>query len=265
LPDSLWKGAGNGTPFFYVPGMNGVEFLPAAVARNIAHDRRWFDGLQHPGVDGREPPGRTIAAIALELIRQIRAVQPQGPYALGGFCHGGLVAYEIAHQLEAQGETVAALVLWDTFPHRCWRARSGGEALAVLRQRLFRPGASTFVSDRLRFAWHRLALGCELAGRWIRAGLPGERGRIQARVHLAGMRARARYGPRPFHGRVLLVRSRDERVFRTKLPQDGWAGAMLGPCEIVDVPHWHFDLLQEPAVSELAERTAEFLRRADDV
>jgi thioesterase domain-containing protein len=247
-----------------VPGMNGVEFLPAAVAQAITRDRRWFDGLQHPGVDGRDPPGKTVEAIALELIRQIRAVQPQGPYALGGFCHGGLVAYEIAHQLETQGEQVAALVLWDTFPRRCWQPRSGAEALAVLRRRLFHSGATTFISDRLRFAWHRLALGFELTVRWIRAVLPGERGRAQARVHLAGMRARARYAPRAFHGRVILVRSRDERIFRTKLPQDGWAGAILGPCEIVDLAHWHFDLLREPGVRDLAERTAAFLRAADE-
>jgi thioesterase domain-containing protein len=49
-----------------------------------------------------------MAAARLELVRKIR---PHGPYILGGFCNGGLIAFEMACQLEAQGETVSSLLL----------------------------------------------------------------------------------------------------------------------------------------------------------
>ncbi len=265
VPDTAsWKGTGRGTPFFYVPGMNGVEFLPEAVGRGLSPDRRWFDGLQHPGVDGDHPPATSLAAIASDLVGQIRAVQPRGPYALGGFCHGGLVAFEVARQLEEAGEIVRGLVLWDTFPYHCWRWRSPGRVAAVLRRRLFGPGARTFVADRLRFMRHRLALGAQVLWRRVRILLPGARGRIEARMLIAGMRARRHYTPAALRAPVLLLRSRDQRVLVEKRPQDGWASAMLGPREVVDLPHWHFDLLREPAISELASRTAAFLRQQDE-
>jgi hypothetical protein len=146
-----------------------------------------------------------------------------------------------------------------------WRTRPPGAVARFLRARLFGPRAGLFLRDRMRFVAHRISLGAQVVWRTIRARLPGDRGRLEARMITAGMRARRRYQPGTFHGSVLLVRSRDERVLVEKLPLDGWAGAMLGPCERADLDHWHFDLLREPAVSELAERTAAFLRRIDRV
>lgn len=81
----------------------------------------------------------------------------------------------------------------------------------------------------------------------------------------AGLRARRRYHPRAVRAPVLLVRSRDERVLVEKRPQEGWGNAMLGRREVIDLPCWHFDLLEEPAVSDLAEKTAAFLRRMDEL
>ena len=51
--------------------------------------------------------------MAAEHIKAMRAIQPEGPYLLGGWCNGGLVAYEIARQLHAEGQTLDLLVLMD--------------------------------------------------------------------------------------------------------------------------------------------------------
>jgi len=63
-----------------------------------------FDGLQVPP---------TIEAIAAAYIKAMRVVQPEGPYLLGGFCAGGLIAYEVAQQLRAEGQEVDLLILID--------------------------------------------------------------------------------------------------------------------------------------------------------
>ncbi len=63
-----------------------------------------------------QAPAMTIEEVAADHIRSIRTVQPQGPYLLGGFCNGGLVAYEMARQLQAQGETPELLVLINPTP-----------------------------------------------------------------------------------------------------------------------------------------------------
>ena len=44
-------------------------------------------------------------------LEEVRALQPHGPYYLGGYCFGGNVAYEMARQLRAQGERVAQILL----------------------------------------------------------------------------------------------------------------------------------------------------------
>jgi hypothetical protein len=56
----------------------------------------------------------TVEDIAASYIREVRAVQPEGPYFLGCFCFGGVVAFEMAQQLRAQGQDVALLALLDT-------------------------------------------------------------------------------------------------------------------------------------------------------
>jgi thioesterase domain-containing protein len=53
----------------------------------------------------------TMEAVAAAHLQAIQAVQPEGPYRLGGFCNGGLLAYEMARQLERQGEQVEFLGL----------------------------------------------------------------------------------------------------------------------------------------------------------
>jgi thioesterase domain-containing protein len=99
-------------PFFYMHvHWIGGAFYSFTLARDLGLDQPLyvidpykFDGLQVPP---------TIEAMAAAYIKSIRTVQPEGPYLLGGFCAGGLMAYEIAQQLCAEGQEVDLLVLID--------------------------------------------------------------------------------------------------------------------------------------------------------
>jgi amino acid adenylation domain-containing protein len=102
-------------PFFFLHGdYKGGPFYCFPLARGLGSDQPFyalapyrFDGL-------RIPP--TLEAMASSAIDLIRSVQSEGPYLLGGFCGGGLVAYEVARQLSAQGQRVDLLVLMDPTP-----------------------------------------------------------------------------------------------------------------------------------------------------
>ncbi len=124
---------GSRRPFFYMH----VHWIGGAYySFDLAHDL----GLEQPlyvidpyTFDGLPVPP-TIEAMAAAYIRSIRTVQPEGPYLLGGFCAGGLLAYEVAQQLYAEGQTIDLLVLIDPMAGpiqfirslgRCIR-RSGG-------------------------------------------------------------------------------------------------------------------------------------------
>ncbi len=99
-------------PFFYLHvHWQGGAFYCFPLAHDLGSDRPFyvvdpykFDGLPVPP---------TIEAMAAAYLESIRTVQPEGPYLLGGFCGGGLIAYEIAQQVRAQGQAVDKLVLID--------------------------------------------------------------------------------------------------------------------------------------------------------
>ncbi len=103
---------GSKQPFFYMHvHWIGGAFYSFTLAHDLGSDQPLyvidpykFDGLQVPP---------TIEAIATAYIKSMRAVQPEGPYLLGGFCAGSLIAYEIAQQLHAEGQAVDLLLLID--------------------------------------------------------------------------------------------------------------------------------------------------------
>jgi thioesterase domain-containing protein len=104
-------------PFFCVHPSIGMSWCYMPMARYVPEDYPLY-GLQARGLDGAgELPG-SIREMAADYIRQIRAVQASGPYHLVGWSFGGYVAHEIATQLQAAGEQVAALVILDAYPMR---------------------------------------------------------------------------------------------------------------------------------------------------
>ena len=85
-------------------------------SRYLGDDQPCY-GIRPHGQDGRKAPD-TVEEMAADYLRQIRGVQPQGPYLIGGFSFGGLVAYEMAQQLRQSGQDVGLLVLIDPTPPR---------------------------------------------------------------------------------------------------------------------------------------------------
>ena len=116
---------GSRRPFFFLHGdyVNGA-FYCFPLARNLGPDQPFY-ALEPYRFDVLGVPP-TLEVMAAAHLESLRSVQPEGPYLLGGFCYGGLIAYEMARQLYAQGETVDLLVLIDP--------TYGG------RRRLLRPG-----------------------------------------------------------------------------------------------------------------------------
>ncbi|MEF3048794.1 type I polyketide synthase [Pseudotabrizicola sp. L79] len=100
-------------PFFLVAGMFGNVLNLRHLAQLLGGDRPFF-GLQARGLYGDAEPHSDFVSAATDYIAEMRQVQPHGPYLLGGFSGGGLIAWEIARQLESAGEEVPLVVLLDT-------------------------------------------------------------------------------------------------------------------------------------------------------
>lgn len=104
--------AGTRPPFFFLHGdFSGGGFYSRELARALGPDQPFYAVHPH-GLDDPDVPV-SIQAMAADRVRSLRALRPNGPYALGGHCNGAMVALEMARLLLAEGERVPIVVLLD--------------------------------------------------------------------------------------------------------------------------------------------------------
>jgi hypothetical protein len=121
---------GSKPPLFCVHAVHGNVLFYAPLARELGSDQPVY-GLQSIGLDGRTPPLEWVEPMAAAYLAEMRTVQPEGPYYLGGFCSGANVALEMAIQLRDAGADAALLAAFNT--DGGWKsARSLGQGLSRL-------------------------------------------------------------------------------------------------------------------------------------
>ncbi|WP_333792892.1 type I polyketide synthase [Hyphomicrobium sp.] len=256
------------TPFFLCAGMFGNILNLRHLAVQIGADRPVY-GLQARGIYGGEEPHETFEEMARAYLAEMRTVQPHGPYLLGGFSGGGLVAYELAQQLRADGEETALVVLLDT-PYPDNPVLSIKDRTLMKIEDLRRDGLSYFETwVRNRIAWERNR-------RQFREGdvpLSAEQFHNE-KIEAAFRRALARYRGRPYDGAVLLTRPKLDVAYRItggrELNRDrcllrsdnGWS-PYVSDLTIREVPGDHDSMVLEPDVRVLAGYLRAELSRAD--
>jgi amino acid adenylation domain-containing protein len=110
------RGDASRPPLFLVPGGWGgeIEFLVYAELSRHMDPGIPIWGLKARGAGTGEAPHTSVTEMAADYLREIRKLQPSGPYFIAGECVGGICAYEMACQLEEAGEELALLLLFDT-------------------------------------------------------------------------------------------------------------------------------------------------------
>jgi thioesterase domain-containing protein len=209
-----------------------------------------------------------MAALYLD---EIRRVQPEGPYCLGGWSLGGPVAFEMARQLSVRGETVALLAIVDG---RAGLSDSDPETGPEPTDADYLMDIAAYVGnfwgrDPAVDPGHLAVLGPEeqvayVAGRLAAVDfLPPGSGEAQLRrvlaVYRANVRALRSYRPGPYPDGLTLLRA----VERPEATEEdlGWSRVASGPVEIHTVPGNHLSLMAEPHVRTLAERLRLCLER----
>ncbi len=244
-------------PFFLVAGMFGNVLNLRHLAQLLGGDRPFY-GLQARGLYGDAEPHRSLAAAAADYIAELRQVQPEGPYLLGGFSGGGLTAWEMARQLEAAGQEVAQLVLLDTpLPERPALSRADKALIKLAELRAKGPG---YLADwaRARWDWERRKRHPEAAAEGT------------AQFHNAGIEAAFREA---IAGYTLPERRGATALFRPPLDRHwqvtggNWVShakeyvfedndlTRFAPAlEVIEVPGDHDSMVLEPNVRVLAAR-----------
>ncbi|MEV4876748.1 beta-ketoacyl synthase N-terminal-like domain-containing protein [Streptomyces cyaneofuscatus] len=123
------NGATEGRPVFWIHGaLAGVESYRTIAERT---DRPFY-GIQARGLLTEDAPIEGVTAMAEYYTEVIRSVQPEGPYDVGGFCLGGIVAYEVTRRLQGQGQDVASLTMVDS-PDETGLAKSNANGFRSAR------------------------------------------------------------------------------------------------------------------------------------
>ncbi len=256
--------AGTKPPFFCVHAVGGNVLNYRLLSRYLGDDQPFY-GVQARGLGGTEDPHTTIEEMATAYIEEIKTVQPHGPYYLGGSSSGGVTAYEMAQQLHARGEKVAAVVLLDTHVFG-----PVSPVIAKLRDVLLHYPRGLLLDHHIGEVLLRTPRGAieYLSGR-VRARLEGVSAPIEAtmkqatpvtrRVYEANVRAIMTYVPRPYPGTATLLLSRDlphRTAYDKRLV---WADLVQGGLTIRFMPGDHETMLDEPVVAEVAPVLAQCL------
>jgi acyl transferase domain-containing protein/glutamate-1-semialdehyde aminotransferase/non-ribosomal peptide synthetase component F/thioesterase domain-containing protein len=261
---------GDRKPLFLVHGAGGNVLLYQALAKRLA-PRYPLYGLQSQGLDGESEPLKSIEEMAERYVREIRGVQPKGPYFLGGYCLGGTVAYEMAQQLRREGEEVALVAMLDTYNFsRALKSNFISFLLQKIRFHLgnfiqLRPShMMSYLKEKIR-----VARDGELANLLTsRPGFDTEDagGRATSGAELAVQtindNAAEVYNPKPYPGRLTIFKPRINYKFYPD-PKMGWGDLALEGLDIVEFPFNPHAMLVEPYVEQLADALIQRLAKIE--
>jgi amino acid adenylation domain-containing protein len=263
-------------PFFCVHGFGGgiVDYIWLA---RLIEPTQSFYGLEAKGINGLDEPHETIEEIAAFAINCMKVVQPSGPYFLGGYCYGGVIAYEMTRQIEAMGEEVALLAIF--------------EGYAPIRSRFlqnFKIGALiTFISNlpfwfsdfmHLDFA-HRsdriqrvlrnlkkslLNRGTFTTGINLEDFLDNSDNipEIRRKVMETQLKASFIYEPKPIKTKITLFRGRRLSLRRSFDPKMGWGDLTREGVDIKMIDGSHLEVIVEPQVHSLARQLSKSIAAA---
>lgn len=265
------QGGGTRRPFFCIHAAGGNVLEYYDLARHLGPDQPFY-GLQAKGLNGKEEPHTNIREMAAHYIEEMREVQPEGPYLIGGRSSGGTIAFEMACQLKAAGEEVALLALLDTYPAgyfkllpqgRVSRARQIAERVRAHLANLSELGLAdkfVYLATKMKYApakikhkaYRRAYKLYERIGRPLPAVLKN--------IEELNFMAAREYVPQFYDGRATLFSATD--LTASFDVEDGWR-QLVTDLQVRRIPGNHLDMIKEPHVRVLADRLRECIDAVD--
>ena len=259
----------NGTqlPFFFVPPLGGITVSITNLVRYLGPDQPFY-GLQAYGLEEGQLPQDRLEEMAAHYIAEIQSVWPDGPYILGGQCFGGSVAFEMAQQLQAQGQTVALLFMFDARPPTLTGPsdRTLGDIMPDLLAAR-RPKEIVRKSQRV---WRYFR---KYARRTLRRTIPTykatfwrspQQRRLNRVIHAHHL-ARYHYQARPYPGKIVTFDAGSMPDKVAKRLKKEWSWLALGGLESCRIPGTHRTILDEPNIQVLAEHLNHYLSEIESV
>jgi amino acid adenylation domain-containing protein len=232
-------------PLFCIHPIGGNVLEYYQLAHELGRAQSVY-GLQSLGLDGKQIPLRKIEEMAAHYIQEMRTVQPQGPYFLVGYSFAGLVVYEMAQQLDRQGEKVGLLALLDrTAPNFSKIRPSLRESIEIHTynlQQLNTQGRWKYIRSRIGYKLvHQGNYREYMIGQWHEALSPD-----YINVFDANLQASSNYQAQIYTGQLTLFRCQIQPLNQALSPDLGWSKFVGTNLKIYDLPSIHSEVLKEP-------------------
>ncbi|MEA5569306.1 amino acid adenylation domain-containing protein [Anabaena sp. UHCC 0399] len=256
---TIQPGSNAKRPLFLIHALGGNVIGYQTLVRHLDAEQPVY-GLQAQGLDGKQAPHTRVEDMASHYIKEIRTVQPQGPYLLGGFSSGGTVAFEMARQLVAQGDRVALLAMFDTYnPSLYINHPSLLRTLYVYWLTLLRlPSVDRRNYVFAKVDWFKSMLTGKHSSKfdlWNEHSFAEDANPYNmALIEVLKQATMADYVAKPYAGKVTLFTTKEVLRWCQFAPCRGWSGMAKQGVEIHEVPGTHLGMLGEPGVQILAEK-----------
>ncbi len=240
--------SGSKPPLFCIHEIDGHILFYRKLALYLDAEQPIY-GLQAQGLDGKHAPLSRIEDMAALYISKIRTVQPHGPYFLVGYSLGGVIAFEMAQQLQAQGQEVAMLALIDSSLQKAIK-------LLPFFARLPRHLANFLqLESKEKLTYFQKKLGSRFYSNHTQ---PLPEAYYKSSLEEAHEQASRNYVPQVYSSQVIIFRAseliKDWSDWYSVDRLLGWGHVVAGGLELHYVPGDHFSMIDEPNVYILAEK-----------
>ena len=251
--------AGELPPLFCVHPIGGNVLCYAELARHLGKNRPFY-GLQSPWLYGEQKPLTKIEEMAATYIKALQTIQHHSPYYLAGWSMGGVVAWEMAQQLQEAGQEVALVALIDSYTPSAISEldeASLANSLAADLGGLFGTELLISANDIEQLRPEEQLQRIFTAAKNLNL-LPPEVGMEQMRrlfqVFQANRLALVNYKLQPYSGRVALF------CADTSQEDRGWSSALASNLETYIIPGDHYSIIREPDIGCLTNKLAAYLK-----
>jgi amino acid adenylation domain-containing protein len=258
---------GQKPPLFLVHASGGQVLCYRELAHYLGNDRPCY-GFEAQGLNGTETL-KTIEDMAAFYLKSLKGKQATGPYYLGGWSLGGVIAYEMARQLQKNGEQLALLVLFDSYTPEQVRVY-GQESFKIQKdsgseQETLLKGFATDFGLEANLAFYGNSLDenmIQLAEHYSNSLKLSQKELLHLfNVYQANIEAMENYIPLPYPGRINLFTTEYQRKNSLENTEvaNTWSTLTQGNINIIAVPGDHYSLLKGENAKFLANEMRKIL------
>jgi thioesterase domain-containing protein len=253
---------GEKPPLFFFAGKGGNPIRFHSLIKRLPEDRPIYF-FRSRGFEEGEKIEITIEEIAADYLKEIKRIQPVGPYHFLGESGGGMVAFEMAQQLLNQDELTHFVIMFDSYLEEI---ALGKINKFVKNLRLIRKHAQTILSggikDYSRYYFELIQYNRKIKAEKIKIknalGINNNQ-RDYEKIEKANMLAGAKYIPRPYSGKVVMFSAMRQVQLQGTRADHGWGDVGIEKLIVIPVDCYHGNILFEPFVESISMKINELL------